>query len=336
MRNIVILLLFAAMAYSGHARQWSTDILGAPFQQTTVNLPGDYAGDPVCTVVRARSHGAQRAVLYIHGYNDYFFQKPMAMQFIRHGYSFYAVDLRRYGRSLRPADKPFDIRDISAYSAEIDSAISIIKDNGINEIVMLGHSTGGLIAATYLSRHHPSEVKALILNSPFLDWNLGSTEKFVPAIAAIGRLLPSLNIPQSRSTAYAESLLKSAHGEWTFDTDWKHPVSLPVTAGWIHAVDKAQRDLREIEYPVKVPVLLMMSERSISGDTWNPDFNKADAVLDVNDIALYGRRLSDNVRAIAFRGGLHDLALSSCPVRCQYYSSIFNWLDTIMPDASKK
>lgn len=336
MKNIIALQLMLAAALSGYARQWQTDILGAPFEQTTVALPSDYAGDPVCTVVRALADTPSvRAVLYIHGYNDYFFQKQMALQFLGHGYDFYAVDLRRYGRSLRPGDSPFDIRDLNAYSAEIDSALSIIRASGVREVVMLGHSTGGLIAATYLSHHHPAEVKALILNSPFLDWNLGSTEKIVPAVAALGRLLPSLKIPQGESTAYAESLLKSAHGEWDFNTDWKHPVSLPVTAGWIRAIDMAQRDLRKLEYPIQIPVLLMMSERSISGEKWTPDFNHADAVLDVNDILRYGRPLSRDVKALAFRGGLHDIALSACPVRCLYYSNIFDWLSAVIPDTAR-
>ena len=332
MKHLFSLLLLLAVTLSVNAWEWTPDLLGAPFQQTTVSLPRDYAGEPVCTVVRAVPDSCSgRAVLYVHGYNDYFFQKQMAMQFLSHGYSFFAVDLRRYGRSLRDGDKPYDIRDINAYSAEIDSALSIIRAEGFNEVVMIGHSTGGLITASYLSHHHPAEVKALILNSPFLDWNLGNTEKIVPAVSAIGRLLPSLSIPQGKSTAYAESLLKSAHGEWDFDTTKKHIQSLPVTAGWIRAIDNAQRDLRKTRFPLQIPVLLTMSASSISGGQWTPDFNKADAVLDVNDIYRYGKDLSHDMKILGFEGGLHDLALSSCPVRCAYFNNIFTWLNTVLP-----
>ena len=333
MKNISFsLLLFSTVTFLGHARQWSPDILGTPFEQTTVALPHDYTGNPVCTVVRALSDScANRAVLYIHGYNDYFFQREMADLFLKNGYNFYAVDLRRYGRSLRPGDKPFDIRDIKAYSAEIDSSLSIIRTSGIREVIILAHSTGGLIASSYLSNNHPAEVKALILNSPFLDWNLGNKEKFIPAISFLGKIIPDLEIPQGKSTAYAESLMMSAHGEWEFNTEWKHPESLPVSAGWIRAIDNAQRDLRSKEYPIKVHVLLMMSQHSISGSQWTPGFNQADAVLDVNDILLYGKKLSINVKAMAFNGGLHDLALSPCPVRCLFYQKIFNWIDSTLP-----
>lgn len=333
MKNITSALLLSAAAFSASAREWTTDILGTPFEQTTIRLDSDYAGDPVCTVIRAvPAHDTRRALLYIHGYNDYFFQEQMAHQFLCHGYSFFAVDLRRYGRSMRPGDTPYDIRDINACSAEIDSTLNIIRDSGIDEIVMLGHSTGGLIAASYLSRHHPPTVKALILNSPFLDWNLDDTEKFIPLVSILGKILPSVKIPQSKSTAYAESLLRSAHGQWEYNTTWKRPVPLPVTAGWVRAIDTAQRDLRKIQYPIQIPVLLTMSEQSISGDQWTPEFNKADAVLDVNDIQRYGSTLSRDLKSLKFSGGLHDLALSSCPTRCMYYKNIFSWLDTVLPD----
>ena len=106
MKHLFSLLLLLAVTLSVNAREWTPDLLGAPFQQTTVSLPRDYAGEPVCTVVRAVPDSCSgRAVLYVHGYNDYFFQKQMAMQFLSHGYSFFAVDLRRYGRSLRDGDK---------------------------------------------------------------------------------------------------------------------------------------------------------------------------------------------------------------------------------------
>ena len=118
MKNITSALLLSAAAFSASAREWTTDILGAPFEQTTIRLDSDYAGDPVCTVIRAvPAHDTRRALLYIHGYNDYFFQEQMAHQFLCHGYSFFAVDLRRYGRSMRPGDTPYYIRDINAYSA---------------------------------------------------------------------------------------------------------------------------------------------------------------------------------------------------------------------------
>ena len=45
-------------------------------------------------------------MLYLHGWNDYFFQTHVADYLTDLGYDFYAVELRRYGRSLRPRATP--------------------------------------------------------------------------------------------------------------------------------------------------------------------------------------------------------------------------------------
>ena len=49
---------------------------------------------PAC---RAAHH---RAVLHVHGFADYFFQTVAADCWVERGYDFYALDLRKYGRSL--------------------------------------------------------------------------------------------------------------------------------------------------------------------------------------------------------------------------------------------
>ncbi len=79
-----------------------------------------------------------------------------------------------------------------------------------------------------------------------------------------------------------------------------------VDAGWIRAIDKAQKALRDGKADIGVPVLLMYSDHSVYGDSWNKDFNSGDAVLDVEDIR-YGSRLSTDVTCVRVFGGLHDL-----------------------------
>jgi alpha-beta hydrolase superfamily lysophospholipase len=68
-------------------------------------------------------------VLYLHGYVDYFFQTHLAEFFTARGYDFYALDLRKYGRSLRSHQTPNFCRDIAEYYPEIDRALKIIRDD---------------------------------------------------------------------------------------------------------------------------------------------------------------------------------------------------------------
>jgi alpha-beta hydrolase superfamily lysophospholipase len=92
-------------------------------------------------------------VLYIHGFVDYFFQTHLAEFFTARGYDFYALDLRKYGRSLLAHQTPNFCTDIAEYYTEIDEAVRIIREaDGHDTLLVNGHSTGGLIAALWAHR----------------------------------------------------------------------------------------------------------------------------------------------------------------------------------------
>ena len=84
-------------------KRWQPDRLLAGFETLELAFADDYDGVVAATLVRLPVANAERgAVLYIHGFSDYFFQRHMAERFAAEGYAFYALDLRKYGRSLRP------------------------------------------------------------------------------------------------------------------------------------------------------------------------------------------------------------------------------------------
>ena len=232
----ILLALAALLALSATAASsWRTDILADGYMARTVDQGRDYSGPVVSTIirklvpdsVRAKApDGKVPAVLYVHGFNDYFFNAEMGDEFVAHGYDFYAVDLRRYGRSLRKGQPAFDARSLDEYFPDIDSALVAINPAGSRRpTVLMGHSPGGLIPASYIHCRPDAPVDALVLNSPFLDWNLGWKERLIPIISWVGLIDPGLKISQGKSQAYAESLLKDRHGRWTYRTDWKMPQS---------------------------------------------------------------------------------------------------------------
>ncbi len=101
----------------------TTDVLGPGFESETLALPDDDEGEVVATLVRHRGPASsRRAVLYVHGFTDYFFQRELAERYVAAGLHFYALDLRKYGRSLRPHQTPNFCRDIREYFAELDLA----------------------------------------------------------------------------------------------------------------------------------------------------------------------------------------------------------------------
>lgn len=329
MRKLLIIIsLTIAAAVGLTAASWQPDILGDGYEMRYVDQGRDYNGDVRSTIIRKESDcGGHKGVLYVHGYNDYFFQKEMADRFADSCINFYAVDLRKYGRSIMPGQRRFQARDLKEYFADIDSALSQMQADGIDTIVLMGHSTGGLISSYYLNEHPDSPVSALILNSPFLDWNFtGFMRKVaIPAFGALGRLFPNLAISQGDGTGYQESLLKKYHGEWDYNQDWKvfHPQK--VDASWTRAISSAQNKLKK-GADINVPILLMHSSESVSGDKWTPEFQHGDAVLNVKDISRIGRKLGPDVTEDTIEGGLHDLVLSAPKVREHVYDDMFGWL----------
>lgn len=324
--SFLLSLLFAPMLLS-----WVSDPqLGrSGYEMESVNQPDDYSGKVVSTVIRRLPEGKKprKGVLYVHGYNDYFFQDSMGRLFNDSGYGFYAVDLRKYGRSLLPGQRRYEVRDMSEYFADIDSAIARMRRDSITDIVLMGHSTGGLVTSLYMEEKPAKEIKALVLNSPFLDWNFtGLTRKMIPLVASVGKWLPDIPIPQGDDSAYGESLLKGKHGEWEFDTTLKliHPV--PVTSGWVRAINEGHKRLMENGRAIKVPIYLMRSRRSVYPDGWSPLASSGDAVLNVDSISARGRRLGYNVTEAIVDSGLHDLVLSAPRIRRAVYSSVFDWL----------
>lgn len=114
-----LILLFAICINA----QYVPDVLGEGYQHRTFDMPDDYEGKVVCTLVRKPLlPDTKQAVLYIHGYNDYFFQKQLGDSVNAHGYNFYAMDLRKYGRSILPNQNPFYCKSLTEYFADIDTA----------------------------------------------------------------------------------------------------------------------------------------------------------------------------------------------------------------------
>ncbi len=328
MYNLIImrhyLTLFLLLVSLTTKAQWLPDSLLAHYSYHTVKQPDDYQGSVISTIIKHDSIvPGRRGAIYIHGFNDYFFQGALGDSMVAHGWNFRAVDLRRYGRSLKPGMKRYQVRNLNEYFPDIDSAVVELSRAGIDTILMIGHSTGGLIASLYMNGDPSSNIKGLILNSPFLSWNMGSfTRNFlIPAVSCLGSRFPNIKISQGNDPSYGQSLYKEYNGEWEFDTTKKLLISPPVTSGWIHAIEEAQNFLHK-HSNITVPILLMHSDRSVG----SKNVSSGDAVLNVNDISKWGRKLGPNVTEVTVPGGLHDLILSSPAIRKAVYNSIFKWL----------
>jgi alpha-beta hydrolase superfamily lysophospholipase len=176
-----------------------TDVLGEPYTCRTIALRDDDEGPVSATLVACRSDkptGA--AVLYVHGFVDYFFQTHLADFFTARGVDFYALDLRKYGRSILPHQTPNFCLDLTEYYDELDEAVKIIRDeDGHDRLLVNAHSTGGLVTALWAhDRRAEKKVDAMFLNSPFLDLNAPAMVRSVlaPVAVRLGRSRPRADL----------------------------------------------------------------------------------------------------------------------------------------------
>jgi alpha-beta hydrolase superfamily lysophospholipase len=304
---------------------WTPDFLGSDFEQATLDLGRDDEGDVVATLVRhtpapaastRRLFGRKRLsaegadVLYVHGWSDYFFQDHVAEFWQSQGARFFALDLRKYGRSLRNGQTPGFVRSLETYDADI----------------LLGHSTGGLVLSLWLSRH-PGRAQALILNSPWLEYQLTAAGRQVAATALkIGtRVDPKAAVPNPDLGFYHRALSKSEGGLWDFREAWRPARSFTPRAAWLQTILAGHAAVAG-GLGIDVPVLTLLSSRTLFLTRWTDEMREVDTVIDVTTVASRAVKLGRVVTVTHLPGAVHDVFLSAPAVRARAFADIQTWL----------
>lgn len=291
----------------------------------------DYEGKVITTLIESKGNkkDAYKTVLYIHGFCDYFFQEHIMNYFNSVGVNFFAIDLRKCGRSLLPHQHANYCRSLEEYFPDIDFALDfMLKENKQTSIYLLGHSTGGLLA-TYYAKFglKKDKIKGLILNSPFLDFNVPYFIKpFVKFFAKNMFKNKPFGSIDGLPEIYGESLHSDCKGEWSYDTRLKPIRPFPAFYAWILAVREAQERLRSTSGLGELPVLLMYASKSTNPKKWSTLVFEADVVLNVNDIKKVGMQLSQVVIDSCIDNGVHDLFLSREEVRKKAFSKVREFL----------
>lgn len=306
---------------------WQPDILGDPYRSTRLELRDDSEGRVVATVVSRRAlepNGG--AVLHVHGFADYFFQTVAADYWTSRGYDFFALDLRKYGRSLLPHQRANYVADLGEYYEELDAAWEIVAADH-DRVLLSAHSTGGLTVPLWL--HDRALAPAgVVLNSPWLDMQGDPFTRRVllPAVGALGERRPLQVVPRKVRGFYARSLHVDYEGEWCFDLALKPLASFPVYAGWLRTVRASQARVAA-GLDVRAPVLVLSSARSGHPRSMAaPEVTSTDIVLDVEQIRRRAPLVGRHVSVAMVEGALHDVTLSAAPVRKLVFGEIDRFL----------
>lgn len=316
---------------------WVPDVLGDDFEQVTLPLGQDPEGEIVATLVRLRPGFALYPrsfsdvdVLYVHGWSDYFFQARLARFWTDRGARFYALDLRKYGRSLRPGQTPGYISDLTQYDDDIAAALAAmehpIDGSSSRRLVLVGHSTGGLTLSLWGDRH-PGVVAGVILNSPWLEFQLSafSRQAVAPLVELQSRIRPLNTMPQVDLGFYARAQAAVADpADLTPNPAWRPEHAMAVHTGWLNAILHGHGRVAA-KLAIDAPVCVLLSARSAVPTRWSEALTEADTVLTVDEIARAALNLGSSVTIERIDGALHDVFLSRKQARDEAYARMERW-----------
>lgn len=308
--------------------QFSPDLELNGFEVYQIHQPDDYEGKVICSLIRkSRPNRKTQAALHIHGFNDYFFHSHLSDLFEQHDIELYGLDLRKSGRSYLSHQTFNGLTDISEYLEDIYAALQLIRQEGATRILLMGHSLGGLAVSIFAAKHTSIQLfDSVFLNSPFFEHkkDIFTKKILIPIVSAVASMFPNIRIPGGFSRFYGPSLHASEFGEWNYNLSFKPHKSPMVKASWIKAVHEAQQTIRKgIQF--EEPVLVMYPSKTVSGFRWKEAFQKADAIVNVQDIRKRIPDLHAPKSIVEIEDGKHDLFLSLENVRQTVLTHLFDW-----------
>ena len=229
------------MAADPTRAEWSVRAPGGPLLFGRSWLP---AGPP------------RAAVLVVHGLAEHSGRYDATARGLNDaGFAVHAVDYRGHGRS---EGRRVHVDSVDEYVADVRAALAEVhRRQPRAPVFLLGHSQGGLVVLEMaLAGPAVEGIAGIVVTSPFLGMHPASRPS--PVVRATARVLrrvaPRLPLPThvdvrtlSRDPAVGEAYARDPL------------VSHAASAGWLHAVERAQRHVRDCAPLLRLPALVMAS-----------------------------------------------------------------------------
>jgi len=198
--------------------------------------------------------GARAVLAVVHGYGEHGGRyHDLAADLAVHGCSVYVYDLRGHGRS---GGRRGHIRRFAEYLD--DTAVyldGVRREAEGRPVFLLGHSMGGLIAASYAEQRPVGDLAGLILSAPFLRFAMQVPALKVGAARVASVLAPSVNVGNTLDPAGL------SHDEAVVAAYRTDPLNhRAATARWAAELLSAQTAALAAADRISPPLLVMAGE----------------------------------------------------------------------------
>lgn len=161
--------------------------------------------------------------------------------------------------------------------ADLDAAVRYAREEGADQVVLVGASMGGAIIASYLQHVPDAPVSALVLDSPMLDLSAtvshGASHRALPLI---GHVPESLTWTAKRFATLRYDLDWSEY-EYLTDTSWLDAPTLLIHGADDETVPLALSQQLADEQPDQVELVVVPDAGHVA--SWNADPEAYDARL---------------------------------------------------------
>lgn len=246
----------------------------------------------------------KKCIIWIPGRNDYFFHYHFTNLYPN--YDIYALSMRN--NHSRRSDVYNHIDDVNNHKLEIDVVYDYFSINNYDEVILYGHSTGGLICILYNKINKKNKISKMILNSPFLRFKRHWIENFF--LNWIGWFIfdfvPNINISFDvfKPNLYSINLSK----RFKINPWYKTFYNVPVVSSWLINIMKYQHKISLGLFKIQVPTLILYCNKSKSREC-----KYGDCVLDISENLKQVPKLFNNTKSLnlyLIEDSVHDVLCS--------------------------
>ena len=246
------------------------------------------------------------ALAVVHGYGEHSGRyAELAGVLAVAGYAVHAYDLRGHGRS---GGRRGHVGRFSEYLDDTGLFLAAVRgDEPGRPVVLLGHSLGGLITASYVQQRPTGDLTGLALSSPFLRLTVPVSAFKVAAARVLSVVAPTVDVGNPLDAAAL------SHDQAVVDLYRTDPLNHhDATARWGAEVLAAQRAALAAAPSISLPLIVQ--------------YGGADAVADpAAGRELFARAASADKTVYCYPGYYHEIFNETG--RAEVLADLASWLD---------